>query len=82
MTLSSCKLLPAQNQLLFEYPTMLIRIDKITLVAKWDDTESFGAIHLTKAEVEELVAGSSSNNREFITTSILNSWILLRVIRS
>jgi hypothetical protein len=46
--------------------------DEVKFIATWDESGSFGLIHLSKAKLEELVisAGAGSHGGEHVTSNV------------
>lgn len=51
-------------------------MDEVTFLATWDDTGSFGCIHLTKAELEDFITTVDSHNGKHVTSMLINTVVI------
>jgi hypothetical protein len=52
---------------------MHTRLNELTLIARWDETENFGTVHLVKTELEKWKENVGLHNRKHVTLILIDS---------
>jgi hypothetical protein len=73
MVLLQCKLLPLQIICHFSNESDMThpRTKEVTLIARWDETENFGIVHLVKTEFEKLKENAGLHNRKHVDSKLI-----------
>lgn len=52
---------------------MYTRTNEVTLLARWDETENCGIIHLAKTELDKLKENADLHNRKNVDSILMHS---------
>ena len=52
---------------------MHTRTNEVTLIARWDETEKFGIVHLVKTKLEKWKENAGLHNRKHVTSILIDS---------